>query len=126
MKRLAIAVSLVVCLCVPAVALGHHIARGATKRAVLESISSPQFQLNNGHNCNTLAFSCWRVVISGNAWATSSDIGPNDGTGEFIRISHLIHGRWRSVGGWGEGIGFACRREGMSRGIAKDLHVYCS
>jgi hypothetical protein len=136
MKRLAILAGLAVALAVPSLASAHHTARGSTKRAILTSLESRgpgggsiepgSTRVNDGHNCMTLAVSCWDVTISANSWAGSEDLGPgNDGIGEWHYISHLTHGRWRYVGGWGEGFLFPCGQKHMSRNVARDLKVPC-
>lgn len=107
------------------VASANHLATGRTKRAILETLGP----VNNGHNCAAEfkpALPCWRVVVSGSSWATAEDVGPgNDGAAEWINVIHLIHFHWRDVGGWGEGIGFQCGKEGLSLTIASDLGIYC-
>jgi hypothetical protein len=111
---------------VAATASAHHLASGATKRAILKAVTAPG-PVNTGHNCHTRALPCWRVVISGNSWATADDVGPgNDGAGEWLYIEHLIHGHWRYVGGEGEGILFRCRKAGMPPNIARDLRIVCA
>jgi len=107
-------------------ASAHHPAAGATKRAILASLKVPG-PVNNGHNCETRALTCWRVLVSGNSWATAQDVGPgNNGAGEWLYIDHLIHHRWRYVGGEGEGILFACGKHGMPSNIARDLKITCA
>jgi hypothetical protein len=130
MKRLAVVAVVLVGLLVAQVASAHHTVYGSAKRAVLQSLvtKAPSFiAVNNGHNCQTLAIRCWQVVVSANSWASSDDAGPgNNGMGEWAYISHLQHGRWHYVGGWGEGIGLACGRVGIPLNVSRDLRVYCA
>ena len=125
MKRVVFTIVMLAAMAVAASASAHHLATGVTKRAILESLTAPG-RVNNGHNCRTRALPCWRVLVSGNSWATAQDIGPgNDGAGEWLYIDHLVRHRWRYVGGEGEGILFACRQDGMSPSIARDLRITC-
>lgn len=102
------------------------IATGAAKRAILESLNAPG-RVNNGYNCETRALPCWRVLISGNSWATARDVGPgNYGAGDWLYIDHRVQHHWRYVGGEGEGILFACGRQGMPSNIARDLQITCA
>jgi hypothetical protein len=81
--------------------------------------------VNYGHDCSTLAWSCWRVVVS-TTWATAEDVGPNsNGLGEWLYIYHRTRLGWHYAGGEGEGLVFACRKKGMSSGVARDLHIQC-
>jgi hypothetical protein len=127
MKRLAVVVVVLAGLAAAQVASAHHTASGAQKRAVLQSIERhipPLGPVTNGHNCEKLDVSCWQVIVSANAWASSRDTGPgNDGAGEFAFISHLEHGQWKYVGGWGEGTGLNCTKLGMPPGVARDLGI---
>jgi hypothetical protein len=129
MRRLVVFATLVIALAVTQVASAHHAASGSAKRAVLQSLvsnSGPFRSVNNGHDCRTLAIPCWRVEVSANSWAASNDVGPgNNGSGEFTYISHLVRGRWHYVGGWGEGIGLACKRVRIPRNVSRDLSIFC-
>ena len=125
MKRRSAICAIALLVAMAGVAQAHHLATGATKRAILESLRAPG-PVNTGHNCTTRALSCWRVVISGNRWATAQDVGPgNNGAGEWLYIDHLIKGRWHYSGGEGEGFLFNCRKQGMPENIARDLRIYC-
>lgn len=122
--------TLFITLAITQVASAHHTAHGSAKRAVMQSLLGHFGQsrsVNRGHNCQTLAIPCWRVVVSANSWAASNDVGPgNNGAAEWTYVSHRVHGRWRYVGGWGEGIGLACKRVGIPRNVSRDLGIYCS
>jgi hypothetical protein len=130
MRRLVVLATLFIVFAITQVASAHHTASGSAKRAVLQSLvrnSVPFRSVNNAHDCQTLAIPCWRVVVSANSWAASNDVGPgNNGAGEFRCISHLVDGRWRYVGGWGEGIGLACKRDRIPANVSRDLGTYCS
>jgi hypothetical protein len=106
----------------------HRVRLRETSRPAVTRHEIPPFSVvNDGHNCQTLAVPCWQVVVSANSWASSDDAGPgNNGMGEWAYISHLQHGHWHYVGGWGEGIGLACGRVGIPRNVSRDLHVYCA
>jgi hypothetical protein len=127
MRRFVILSALYITLAIAPSAWAHHTAHGAVKRAVLRSLvsnSGPLRKVNDGHNCQTLAIPCWRVVVSANSWAASNDVGPgNNGMGEWTFISHLLRGRWRYVGGWGEGIGLSCRDVHIPSNVRRDLGV---
>ncbi len=126
MRRAALAVVILVVAAVPAIAIAHRTATGATKRAILQSLKVPG-PVNNGHNCQTRALPCWRVLVSAKTWATAQDVGPgNNGMGEWTFIDHFSHHRWLYVGGWGEGIGFACSKDGMPQSVVHDLGIYCT
>lgn len=130
MRRLVILSAFFITLATAPIAWAHHTAHGAVKRAVLQSLvsnSGPLRSVNDGHNCETLAIACWRVVVSANSWAASNDVGPgNNGMAEWTYVSHLLHGRWHYVGGWGEGIGLACGRVHIPSNAIRDLGIYCS
>jgi hypothetical protein len=109
----------------PAPAIAHRVATGATKRAILKALGP----INDGHNCaneSHPAVACWKVLISSN-WASAEDTGPgNDGAAEWINLVHRVGGRWRRDGGWGEGIGVACSKHHVPVSVVHDLHVHCS
>jgi len=63
-------------------------------------------------------------VIAGQPVRTS-DPG-NNGAGESLCVDHLVQHHWRYVGGEGEGILFACGKQGMPSNIAPDLKITCA
>jgi hypothetical protein len=131
MKRVIILAALTLGLAVPSLASAHHTAHGASKRAVLRGLAVKFHAgpLTNNRDCGAESVAdvpCYEVIISANSWATAVDNGPgNGGAAEWTNIAHLIHGRWRYEGGWGEGIIFACARKGMPASVARDLKVPC-
>ncbi len=114
MKRAILATVCLSGLVVAPIASAHHAAGGKAKGAVLASI-------NPGV---PIVARDWRVIISANSWATSQN--QTSDLGEWVYVSHLRHGRWQYVGGFGEGIGLGCRKLRIPKAIAQDLKVYCA
>jgi hypothetical protein len=126
MKKLVTTLGLVVLLAAPSAALAHHIATGATKRAVVLAVwhhyTTGDKPLPTGHDCYTQAsLPCARVVVSANSWA--NETVPKIGDGGSVL--HLVHGHWRWVAFYGGGIGLRCQRIRIPKAVVRDLHIPC-